>query len=111
MGEGLRKMDDNKSDLVTKICTGHLGFGLIGLAYLNARSRDDPIIKQGYVIPDLNKDGKDDMFLEQENGHKLPLYAHVKNDGSIEYLSGKEMKKIDPTTDYNTIEDILNKKE
>ena len=31
--------------------------------------------------------------------------------GSIEYLSGKEMKKIDPTTDYNTIEDILNKKE
>src|SRR3989344_4669777 len=63
---------------------------------------------------DLNNDSsQNDFILESIGGHKTPLYAHVKNDGNIEYLSGYEMKKLDPNSivDYPSIEDKLNSKQ
>lgn len=66
--------------------------------------------EQVYETNDLNHDTRKDLISESINGYKTPLYAVPQNDGSIKYVSGDAMKITDPTTDYKTIEYMLNKK-
>ena len=72
--------------------------------------------QQAYFWGDLNEDHVFDLVIEQQNGHKVPMYG-VKKEDSIDdqiiYLSASEMMQRNSSSiikiDYETIEARLNK--
>ena len=96
------------------VCIAAYCIGKVSSLVTNNRKESNKLKQEYKIYPinDLNADSKLDLILESGQGHKTPLYAHVKNDGNIEYLSGYEMKKLDPNSivDYKSIEDKLNEK-
>lgn len=58
---------------------------------------------------DLNKDGIDDAYFLQQDGHKVPMYGMRLNGNIIIYKSAEGMKRMrNDIIDYQSIEDKLN---
>ena len=63
-----------------------------------------------YSLEDFNKDGLQDLLIKTNNGNKVPMYGIKDRDGTLSYVSGEEMKKLNPSSiiDYEGIEKRLN---
>jgi len=94
--------------MMTGVALGATAFGFI----YNVITVTENTPSRVYFMEDLNRDEKKDLILENKRGHKTPLYAVIKEDGSINYVSADEYKKMHPNDiiNYETIEDKLNKK-
>src|SRR3989344_2591993 len=103
-----KKMD--RADKLLFMMTG-VSLGIIALSMYSVGIRRPAAVNKAYFMGDLNIDGKDDLIVESKTGYKTPLYAVVKDDGSIYYVSADEYKKMHPNIIiYERIEDKLNSK-
>ena len=94
--------------MMTGVALGATAFGFI----YNVITVTENTPSRVYFMEDLNRDGKDDLIIESKSGHKTPLYAVVKNNGSIYYVNADEYKKMhsNDIIDYKGIKDKLNSK-